>query len=82
MRRRFFLGFGSVGVSVGRHGIMSDWKLTGGGVAVLGREASLSVDITDNKSVSRLSVEESRVVVEETELAVSSTVHAVAIEFV
>ena len=62
---------------------MSDWKLVEGGVVVLVRETSPSVEMSDDKSVSRLSVDETRVLVmEEAEQAVSSSVQAMEIEFV
>ena len=48
---RVFFGFGSGGLSGGRSGSMSDWKVVGGMVARLLLEEVLSLDAMEDRSV-------------------------------
>lgn len=61
---------------------MSNWKVTGGQVVVLLMEKLLSVEVTNYKSVSKLSWDDPMLLFEEEELSVSSVVQGVVIEFV
>ena len=80
--RRFFFGFGSGGGSGRRCGRISDWKVTCGMVIVLSREELLSVEVTNDMSISGLSLDDPRQVVEDGEVSVSSSFQGVRIEFV
>ena len=61
---------------------MFDWKVTCGMVVVLSREDLLSVEVTDDMSVSGWSLDDPRLVVEDGEVSVSSSFQGVRIEFV
>ena len=80
--RRFFFGFGSGGLSGGRRGSRSDWKVNGGVVVILLMEELLSAEATEERSISMLLMDDPRLVVTEKELSVSSVVQGVLIEFV
>ena len=61
---------------------MSNWKVTGGQVVVLLMDKLLSVEVSNDESVLKLSWDDPMLLFEEGELSVSSVVQGVVIEFV
>ena len=74
---RFFFGFGSGGLSSGRHGSKSVWKVIGGVVVIPLMEEVLSSNAAEDRSISMLLTDDLILVVENGELLVSSVAQGV-----